>query len=414
MENQHLFTLSNGIRVIYQQVASTKIFHGGVSLDVGSRDESSANQGIAHFWEHMAFKGTRKRNLLQIITSLDSIGGELNAFTDKERVVFFASVRDQYAERAVDVLADITFHSIFPDAQIEKERGVILEEMAMYQDNPDDSLQDEFEAILFKNHPMGMNILGRKETVGSFKRKDFLSFFRDHIDTGRIVFSCVGDFPPDHVEKLARKYFEVSRAVRKVKRKKAGLYKPRERELIRPVKQAKCAIGRDAFPMLHENRIPLFLLVNMLGGPGMNSRLNLSLREKYGFVYSIDAHYISYTDTGMFAVFFGTDPKQLDKAIGLVHKELMKFCEKPLSAKQLLAGKEQIKGQLAMSEENNLSHMMMMGRSILSRGNVPSIEEIFQMIDETDSSKLLTIAQHVFDPSRLSYLKMLPGAKGNR
>jgi predicted Zn-dependent peptidase len=408
MEDQHIITLSNGIRVVYQQVAATKIFHSGVFLDVGSRDENTANQGIAHFWEHMAFKGTRKRNSFQIISSLDSIGGELNAFTDKERVVFFASVRDQYAELAMDVLADITFKSIFPEAQIEKERGVILEEMAMYLDNPDDSLQDEFEAVIYKNHPMGMNILGRAETVKSLKRKDFLSFYRDHIDTRRIVFSCVGNFPVDTIEKLARKYFEVPKTVRKVKRKKSAIYKPREKELQRPVKQAKCAIGRDAYPMAHENRIPFYLLVNMLGGPGMNSRLNLSLREKYGFVYSIDAHYISYTDTGMFAVFFGTDPKQLDKAISLVNKELNRFCEKPLTVRQLQAGKEQIKGQLAMSEENNLSHMMMMGRSILSRGSVPSLEEIFHWIDETDSKKLLVIAQEMFDPSKLSYLKMIP------
>lgn len=411
MENQHLFTLSNGIRVIYQQVASTKIFHGGFFLDVGSRDESTTNQGIAHFWEHMAFKGTRKRNYLHIISSLDAVGGELNAFTDKERIVFFASVRDEYAERAIDVLSDITFNSVFPAAQIEKERGVILEEMAMYLDNPDDSLHDEFEAVLYKNHPMGMNILGNPSTIKSFKRNDFLSFFRNHIDTKKIVFSCVGNLPPDKIAKLAKKYFEVDKAVRKVNRKKSNSYQPREKELYRPVKQAKCAIGRDAYPMLHENRIPFFMLVNMLGGPGMNSRLNLSLREKYGFVYSIDAHYVSYTDTGMFAVFFGTDPKQLDKAIGLVHKELHKFCEKPLTSKQLVAAKEQIKGQLAMSEENNLSHMMMMGRSILNRGSVPTLEEIFQTIDETSAQKLLTVAQEMFDPATLSYLKMVPGKK---
>jgi predicted Zn-dependent peptidase len=414
MENQHIFTLSNGIRVVYQQVATTKIFHCGVFLDVGSRDESPANQGIAHFWEHMAFKGTHKRSSLQIISSLDAIGGELNAFTDKERVVFFASVRDQYAERAMDVLADITFNSIFPKPQIEKERGVILEEMAMYLDNPDDSLQDEFEAVMFKKHPMGMNILGKPETVKSFKRKDFLTFYKDHIDTRRIVFSCVGNMPVDRLTRLTDKYFEVKRSERKVKREKANSYKPRHKELYRPVKQAKCAIGRDAYPMLHDNRIPFYMLVNMLGGPGMNSRLNLSLREKYGFVYSIDAHYISYTDTGMFAVFFGTDPKQLDKAIGLVHKELNKFCEKPLTSRQLQAGKEQIKGQLAMTEENNLSHMMMMGRSILNRGSVPSLEEIFQTIDETSADKLLTIAQEMFDPKKLSYLKMVPDLKSKQ
>lgn len=408
MENQHIFTLSNGIRAAYQQVASTKIFHCGVFLDVGSRDESTANQGIAHFWEHMAFKGTHKRNLIKIISSLDSIGGELNAFTDKERIVFYASVRDQYAERAMDVLADITFNSIFPKEQIEKERGVILEEMAMYLDNPDDSLHDEFEAVVYKNHPMGMNILGKPETVKSFKRNDFLKFFKDHIDTKRIVFSCVGNLPVDRVAKLTEKYFEVKKATRKVHRVKVRAYKPREKELHRPVKQAKCAIGGDAYPILHDNRIPFYLLVNMLGGPGMNSRLSLSLREKYGFVYSIDAHYMPYTDTGMFAVFFGTDPKQLDKAVDLVHKELNKFMERPLSERQLSAGKEQMKGQLAMTEENNLSHMMMMGRSILNRGSVPTLEQVFQTIDETSANKLLAIAHEMFDPKKLSYLKMIP------
>lgn len=411
MEIEHLFTLSNGIRVVYQRVPSTKIFHCGLFLDVGSRDETFDNQGIAHFWEHMAFKGTRKRNSFQIISSLDSIGGELNAFTDKERVVFYASVRDQFAELAMDVLSDITFKSVFPEAQIERERGVILEEMSMYFDTPDDSLQDEFEAVIYKNHPLGMNILGRPETVRTLKRKDFLSFFKNHIDTKRIVVSCVGNLEASKVEALAKKYLEVSKAVRKEKRKKAGVYKPREKELVRPVKQARCAIGRDAYPTHHENRIPFFMLVNMLGGPGMNSRLNLSLREKYGFVYSIDAHYSSYTDTGMFAVFFGTEPKQLERCIALVHKELGKFSEKPLTTRQLNAAKEQIKGQLAMSEENNLSHMMMMGRSVLDRGRVPSLEEIFNSIEETTSQKLLSIAQEMFDPSKLSYLKMIPDKK---
>jgi predicted Zn-dependent peptidase len=408
MEIQHFITLSNGIRVAYQQMPLTKIFHCGLFLDVGSRDESLGNQGIAHFWEHMAFKGTHKRNSFQIISSLDAVGGELNAFTDKEKVVFYASVRDQFAERAMDVLADIAFKSVFPEQQIERERGVILEEMAMYFDTPDDSLHDEFDAVVFKNHPLGMNILGNTDSVRSLKRKDFISFLDNHIDTTRIVLSCVGSFSFEKVERLARKYFEVKKSTRKEKRKKAGVYKPLDKELMRAVKQARCAIGRNAYPVLHENRIPFFLLVNMLGGPGMNSRLNLSLREKYGFVYSIDAHYISYTDTGMFAVFFGTEPRQLDKCITLVQRELNKFCEKPLSARQLSAAKEQIKGQLAMSEENNLSHMMMMGRSILDRGRVPSLEEIFIDIEETSAQKLLTIAQEMFDPEKLSYLKMIP------
>lgn len=409
MRNIKIFRLSNGIRVVHQQLATTKIVHCGIILDVGSRDENTENQGIAHFWEHMAFKGTKRRRSFNIINSLDSVGGELNAYTDKEKVVFYASVRDEYFERAVDVLSDITFHSEFPDYQIEKERGVILEEMAMYNDSPDDSLQDEFESIVYKDHPMGMNILGKPETVNSFTKRDFLHFFKNHLGTDKIAFSVVGNISLDQVERVARKYLDgLIRKKAQARRKRFKVYKPREHILQRTVKQAKCAIGRDAYPIMNENRIPLFLLVNILGGPGMNSRLNLALREKYGFVYSIDAHYIPYTDTGMFAVFFGTEPKQLDRCINLVKKELNRFCEKPLTDRQLASAKEQMKGQLAMAEENNLNLMLSMGRSVLDLGRVPSLEEIYYQIDEIDSLKLRDVAQEIFDETTMSYLIMEP------
>ncbi len=409
MRNIKIVKLSNGIRIVHQQLATTKIVHCGIILDIGSRNENTDNQGIAHFWEHMAFKGTKRRRSFNIINSLDSIGGELNAYTDKEKVVFYASVRDEYFERAVDVLSDITFHSVFPDYQIEKERGVILEEMAMYNDSPDDSLQDEFESIVYKDHPMGMNILGKPETVNSFSKRDFLSFFRNHLGTDKIAFSCVGNISLDEVERIARKYFEgLLTKKAKAKRKKFRVYKPREQILKRIVKQAKCAIGRDAYPIINDNRIPLFLLVNMLGGPGMNSRLNLALREKYGFVYSIDAHYIPYTDTGMFAVFFGTEPKQLNRCITLIMRELNRFCDKPLTTRQLSSAKEQIKGQLAMAEENNLNLMLSMGRSVLDIGRVPSLEEIYYQIDEINAFKLRDIAQEIFDETKMSYLIMEP------
>lgn len=410
MRSPKIFTLSNGIRVVHQHLATTKIVHCGIILDIGSRDENWENQGIAHFWEHMAFKGTERRRSYNIINSLDSVGGELNAYTDKEKVVFYASVRDEYFQRAVDILSDITFYSVFPEYQIEKERGVILEEMSMYYDSPDDTLQDEFEAIVYKDHPMGMNILGRPETVKSFGQKDFFRFFRDHLSTDKIVFSCVGNIPLHEVEKMAKKYLEGFKPRKaRVKRKRFRNYKPYEKVLQREVKQAKCAIGSAAYPIDDENRIPLHLLVNILGGPGMNSRLNLALREKHGFVYSVDAHYIPYSDTGMFAVFFGTEPKQLQKCLNLVKKEFNRFCEKPLTPRQLAAAKEQIKGQLAMSEENNLNLMLMMGRSVLDLGKVPSLEEIYHTIDETDAFKLRDIAQDIFCEKNLSYLIMEPG-----
>lgn len=412
MKDRTIFRLTNGIRVVHQMIPTTSIVHCGIVLDVGSRDETLDNQGIAHFWEHMAFKGTKKRKTIDIISSLDSVGGELNAYTDKEKIAFYASVRKEYFELAFDVLSDITFHSVFPEKELEKERGVILEEMAMYKDSPDDSLQDEFEAVLYGQHPMGMNILGREETIRSFKKKDFVSFFKNHINTSRIVFSCVGNISLDEVQRLAKKYLEgFYNLCLNGKRKRFTNYKPKEAVLLRTVKQAKCAIGRDAYPIKHEDRIPLYMLVNMLGGPGMNSQLNLALREKYGFVYSVEAHYIPYTDTGMFAVFFGTEPRQLDKCIRLVKKELLKLCEKPLSKKKLSSVKEQIKGQLAMSEENNLSLMLMMGRSVLDYGRVPTLEEIFEKIDEPDAAKLQDIAQDIFDERKLTFMTMVPEGK---
>lgn len=408
MKNLHEVELSNGIRMVYQQIEGTRLFHCGVFLDVGSRDEQEETQGIMHFWEHLAFKGTKKRKAYQIINSIDSVGGELNAYTDKERVVFYASVRDQYFERAIDVLSDITFHSVFPENEIEKERGVILQEMAMYLDNPDDSLHDEFDSVIYPRHPMGMNILGRKETILRFRKRDFREFLSQRIDTRRIVFSCVGDLPAAQVEQVFQRYFNVKATKRVAKRKPIRLYKPTRKQLLRPVKQAKCAIGRPAYSIHHPDRIPFFLLVNMLGGPGMNSRLNMVLREKHGYVYSIDAHYVPFSDTGMFAVFFGTKPSKLNRCLELVQRELDKFCEKPLTARQLNAAKEQFKGQLAMGEENNHSLMFMMGRYMLDLNRVPSLEEIFNVIDDISPKDISRVACEMFDAKELSYLTMVP------
>jgi predicted Zn-dependent peptidase len=413
MRDVTLFTLANGIRVVYQHIAHTKIVHCGVFLDIGSRDEDFSNQGIAHFWEHMAFKGTLKRTSLEIIDSLESVGGELNAYTDKEKIVFYASVRDSYFDLAADVVTDIAFHSNFPAEELEKERGVILEEMAMYLDDPDDSLQDEFETVIYGSHPMGMNILGRKDTVAAFKKKDFIDFSTRHLDTGKIVFSVVGNLSPQQVEVVSKKYFEgIKSQHRKLQRKKINGYTAQHVELKRPVKQAKCGIGRQSYSIYdRDSRYPFFMLVNMLGGPGMNSRLNLSLREKHGLVYSVDAHFAPYSDTGMFAVFFGTEPRQLNRCIQLVQQELNRFCEKKLTDKQLNAAKEQIKGQLAMAEENNLSLMLMAGRILLDLKEVPSLEEVFNRIDEVSPDDILRVAQDMFIPGELSYLHMIPDSK---
>ena len=409
MRNCTIFELSNGIRVVHQYIPTANIVHCGIVLGIGSRDENAATQGIAHFWEHMAFKGTKKRTSLDIIKSLDSVGGELNAFTDKEKIVFYASVRDQYFERAVDVLTDITFQSTFPERELEKERGVILEEMAMYFDNPDDALQDELEALIFKGHAIGMNILGSEQTIRSFKKKDFMTFFKTHADSKKFVFTCVGNISLTQVEAIAKRYLETKPVFRSTtKRKKFNAYKQREAILQRGVKQTRCAFGRDAYPLLNQNRIPFFLLNNILGGPGMNSRLSLSIREKYGLVYAIDAQYLAYADTGMFAIYFGTEPKQVRKCMALVRKELDKLCNTPLRPSELASAKEQIKGQLAMSEENNQGLMIMMGRAVIDLNRVPSLEEVYEKINEVDAKNLQKIACEMFDEDKLSSLIIEP------
>jgi predicted Zn-dependent peptidase len=409
MREYKIHTLSNGIRVVLNQVTTTKIVHCGIMLDIGSRDESPANQGIAHFWEHMAFKGTKKRKSFHILNRLESLGGELNAFTDKEKILFYASLRDVYFERAVELLADITFHSVFPTSQINRERNVILEEMSMYHDDPEGSLQDEFDKLVFGKHSLGMNILGSEKTVRGFHRSDFQNFIREHLDTRRLIFSVVGNISMDEAVRLAEKHLgAVPRAISKRKRKSYEGYKPNEVTLRREVKQARCAIGRTAYALNDPRRSAFFLLTNILGGGGLNSRLNLSLREKYGFVYSIGAHFVPFTDTGLFVISFGTEPSQLSRSIRLVQGELRKLREGKLGVRQLASAKEQIMGQVAMAEESNLSFMMMMGRSLLDLGRIPPLEEIFERIHKTTSDDLHTLAVEMFDEEQLSYLRMEP------
>jgi predicted Zn-dependent peptidase len=410
MREYKIHTLSNGIRVIHNQVTTSKIVHCGIMLDVGSRDETLENQGIAHFWEHMAFKGTRKRKSFHILNRLESVGGELNAFTDKEKICFFASLRDEYFERAVDLLADITFESEFPKNQLEKERGVILEEMSMYFDDPDGALQDEFDALIYDRHSMGMNILGRTDTIKSFSKKHFQEFIANHLDTRKIVFSVVGNIEWEKVVELSEKYLgRVRKVVSSVKRKKINGYKPNTKIIQRPVKQGKCAIGRTAFSIKDERRGLFYFLNNILGGQGMNSKLNLALREKHGFVYSIGSSFTPFSDTGIFSISFGTDPLQMNKAVELVKKELRKMVEEPMGTRQLSTAKEQFMGQVAMSEENNGGFMMMMARSLLDLGKVPSLDDLFKQVKGATSKEIQNLAIEVFDEKEMSMLVMEPG-----
>lgn len=409
MVDYNLFTLPNGIRIVHKEVPSTKIVHCGFVLDIGSRDEREDQLGIAHFWEHMAFKGTKKRKAFHILNRLDSVGGELNAYTTKEKICFYASTLEKHMESAFELLQDITFDSVFPEKQIENERGVILEEMSLYHDSPEDAIQDEFDNVIFKDHPLGKNILGTTTSVKSFHRNDFKDFLKENLNTEGVVFSCVGNVPLKKVKRLAEKYFgSIPHLTANRERVPFGIYQPSTEIIKRNITQAHCAIGNTTYALGDKKRLPFFMLMNILGGPGMNSRLNLALREKYGFVYNIEASYHPYSDTGLFAIFYGTELSQVGRSKKLISKELKLLREKSLGTLQLHKGKEQLIGQLAMAEENNASLMLMMGKSILDLNKVDSLEGIFKRIRSITSTELREIANEALVEDQMSHLTFLP------
>ncbi len=409
MPEYELHTLPNGIRVAHKQITHTKVVHCGFILDIGSRDERPEQQGLAHFWEHMAFKGTKKRKAYHILNRLEAVGGELNAYTTKEKICFYASLLDRHFESALELLTDITFDSIFPEKQIERERSVILEEMAMYYDSPEDAIQDDFDQVVFGEHPLGKNILGSRESIRTFGRADFQQFLTENMNTDKLVFCCVGNIPMKKVVKLAEKHLASVPAMQgQGYRLPFKTYVPLQKTVKRPLTQAQCAIGRTAFSVRDKRSLPFFMVTNLLGGPGMNSRLNLALREKHGLVYSADAEYQSYTDTGFFAIYFGTEPGQLPRAINYVMKELKILREKPLGKMQLHRMKEQLMGQLAMSSENNQGLMLAIGRSLLEDRKLESLDVVYQKINAITASDLQEIAQEMFQEEDLSTLVYVP------
>ncbi len=409
MKDYELYTLPNGIRLVHKQVKNTKISHCGFVLDIGSRDEMPEEQGIAHFWEHMAFKGTKKRRAFHILNRLDAFGGELNAYTTKEKICFHASVLSLHFEKAIELLSDITFFSTFPEKEIQKERGVILEEMAMYSDDPADAIYDQFDEVIFGTHPLGKNILGTSKSIQTFTRNHFLNFIRKNLNNNKLVFSSVSNLPFAKVIKFAEKYLiDIPNYEAQNARKLFSGYVPSQQTDLKSITQAHRILGAEAYPKLHPKKLSLFLLINLLGGVSMNSRLNMILREKYGLVYSVEANYTSYRDTGVFSIYFGTDKQVLERCTRLIIKELERLKTQPLGVVQLQRIKQQFMGQLAMSEENNLSEMLMMGKHILDENHIESLDEIFKKIEAVAASDLQEIAQEMFDETNLSYLTYLP------
>jgi predicted Zn-dependent peptidase len=397
-------TLSNGIRLVHQRIQG-HVAHCGIVINAGSRDEAEHEHGIAHFIEHMLFKGTTHRKAYHILSRLEDVGGELNAYTTKEETAIHASfLKDDY-ERTVELISDIAFHSVFPQKEIEREKDVILDEINSYFDTPSELIFDDFEELVFNGQPIGRSILGSPASVKSFSQEKISYFIGKNYNTPEIVFCSVGNIEDKDILKLFGKYFsEIPFRSENKRLSSPWFYKPASVTRQKDTYQNHYITGNIAYDLKDPKRMGMFLINNILGGPGLNSRLNLSLREKNGLAYNVESSYNPYTDTGIFVIYFGTDPKTLEKSISICMKELAKLRTEKMGAIQFSKAKNQMKGYLARAYESHESLMLALGKNILVYDRVDSFEENLRKIDAITPSDLLGIANEVFEPSRLASL----------
>jgi predicted Zn-dependent peptidase len=399
-----LNTLENGIRLVHHHVPGL-VGHCGLIINTGSRDETAEEHGIAHFIEHMLFKGTKRRRAFHILSRLEDVGGELNAYTTKEETAIHASFLKEDYERAVELISDITFNSIFPEKEIEKEKDVIIEEINSYLDNPSELIFDDFEELIFSDQPIGRNILGSPESVKSFSKLMINEFISKNYNTNEMVFCSVGNISNKKILDLFKKYFAGIVPGKMIERNsRIWQYKPALVTKKKDTYQNHCIMGNLAYNLKDERRMGMFLLNNILGGQGLNSRLNLSLREKNGFAYNVESSYSPYYDTGIFSVYFGTDSQYLQKSINIAMSEMKKLRTEKLGAVQLSKAKNQIKGYLARGYENHESLMLSLGKSLVIFNKIDSIDDLCRKIDTVTSSELLETANDIFDPSKMSTL----------
>jgi predicted Zn-dependent peptidase len=397
-------TLPSGIRLVHMQKPGV-VAHCGLIINTGSRDETATEYGIAHFIEHMLFKGTKKRKAYHVLSRLEDVGGELNAYTTKEETAVYASFMKEDFERAIEIISDITFNSVFLPKEIEKEKDVVIEEINSYLDSPSELIFDDFEEMIFDGQPIAHNILGTTETVRSFSRENLSNFILRNYSTNQMVFCSVGDISNNKVLRLFSKYFKaIPSNTRETVSGHAWEYRPSSLVKKKDTFQAHCIIGNIAYNLRHEKRLGMYLLNNILGGQGLNSRLNLSLREKNGLAYNVESNYNPYLDTGAFTIYFGTDNQNLDRSISIARAELDKLRNIKLGDIQLSKAKNQIKGYLARGYENHESLMLSLGKSLLVFGKIETLEETCRKIDKITSSHLLGTANDIFDPGKLSML----------
>lgn len=423
--NYNIATLDNGLRIIHLP-SEGQVVYCGYQINVGARDERAGEEGLAHFCEHTTFKGTEHRKAWHVINSLERVGGELNAYTNKEDTVFYAAILRDHVARAVDLLTDIVFHSVYPQTEIDKEVEVICDEIESYNDSPAELIYDDFENILFRGHPLGHNILGTAEQVRSFKTTDALRFTREHYRPDKAVFFIYGDVDFQKlVTLLKRAHKNVSStrcdvpnipdnsgnslrlAVSDSLRDGQGLSdKPNPSPIVihRDTHQAHVMMGTVAYHVHDKRRMPLYLLNNILGGPGMNARLNLSLRERHGLVYTVESSMVSYADTGIWSIYFGCDPHDVDRCLRLVRKELDGLMSRQLTDSQLRAAKKQIKGQIGIACDNRENFALDFGKIFLHYGWLKDIDRLYRDIDGITSEDMQAVAQELFAPERLTTL----------
>ena len=403
MANYNTHTIKNGLRIIHLP-STSRVVYCGYQIAAGTRNELPGEEGMAHFCEHMTFKGTEKRNALQIINALEGLGGELNAFTNKEDTTIYAAISKEHFEQAVNVLTDIVFHSQYPQQEIDKEVEVICDEIESYNDSPAELIYDEFENILFEGHPLGHNILGKAEQLRTYTKEDALRFVRHYYRPDNAIFFAYGDIDFKRLCKMleAPENPDNPYMLGKTEILKAPTGKTITRSL--GTHQAHVMLGTQAYDIHHPLRIPLYLLNNILGGPGMNARLNLSLRERNGLVYTVESTMVSYSDTGIWSVYFGCDPHDIKKCLRLIRRELDKVMLKPLSEKQLCNAKRQLKGQIAIACDNHEQFALDFGKSFLHYGWEKDITHLYDSIDRVIADDIQKVANELFATDKLTTL----------
>jgi len=397
-------TLKNGIRLLHIP-ASGPVAHLAVYINAGTRDEEEGQNGIAHFIEHAIFKGTRKRKAFHIITRLESVGGELNAFTSKEETCYFATFLTEHFLRALDLVADIITQPTFPEKELKKEKDVILDEINSYKDNPSEEIYDVLEENVFHGHALGKNILGNPDDLIKFTRQDVLNFINDNYTGGNLVVCTTGNLNFNKISHQVEKYFEAVPADRQRRNRLAfSSYQPFSLNLSRTTYQTNCMIGNLAYDRRDPRRFPLYLLNNILGGPAMNSRLNLAVRERHGYAYTVESAFLPYTDTGIFSIYIGTDNINLNKSLALIRKEMEKMRTEKLGMMQLNQAKKQLIGQIEIANESNLNYLMAAGKAYLHDNHLYSHGEIRKKIEAVMGDQIIEVAKEIFDPEKLSML----------